>query len=152
MTESGTLSSVNSPAPGRVMSVSPRRISSATSLTSRNKCKPLARNKGLTWPGKSRPEYTGTIARITLTTTLEFGSCLYKLLLYRQGLSSKERKKMKMKPEDRIGGLNQLNSAQWAEYWALKQRNDRDARRSFWCSLLVAVGIALPLFVYLCLL
>lgn len=58
---------------------------------------------------------------------------------------------MKTKPE-KIGGLNELNSAQWVEYWALKQRNDLDARRDFWRSLVIAAGIALPIFVYLCLL
>jgi len=60
---------------------------------------------------------------------------------------------MKMeKSEMEIGGINQMNSAQWAEYWALKQKNDQDARRDFWRSLVIALGIAIPIFVYLCLL
>lgn len=49
-----------------------------------------------------------------------------------------------------LNGINELDSAQWAEYWALKQRNDADARRDFWRSLAITAGIVVPALVCLC--
>ena len=50
----------------------------------------------------------------------------------------------------RIGGLNELDSVQWTEYWQLKMQNDADARRDFWRSLITVAGIIVPVFVCLC--